>query len=717
WTAHEPPTLTDRSGRDVGRLNPFSRSETMAQGIGFQHYAYVLESQVRFKEAYYGYKGAVAQWRALQKSRGMIRPADFLDWAGSDAWAQDWPEGKGRLLLYDLLRRMTPPTNYRSISVSANTRFEKTVRRLVAEYRPHKIIETGTYLGRGTTTILWRALQAAGITEDVDFTTIEVNPEHHRQASDYFKIQGMTIRAELGLSLPRGLLPDKKQIESEFVRNKRDDIYYDHSDSERSERYLTETDFDVRDDLLSLALQRCDNRPDLILLDSAGHLGIHEFNLVRQRVKGPCHIILDDTHHCKHHLSMEAIRRDPRFEIIEESDEKFGFAVVKFTPVQSLIFARTDSIGDNILAGAMLPELRKHFSGANIHLVCQEQVAELFENCPYVDGILTIPNEHQWKEAADYESFRQKVRRLEPDLLINSVYSEHELSDPPGMEFIPRHRLFLTKLGIDTETSFIPEVWLSNEDRQFAQDIFKRHELDPHQTVVLFAGARTAIKQYQQWGIALADICKRHELRIIALGAEKDRLINQRQLEQLPYCNLNLCGQTSLRQAAAILKEARLAVGSDTSLAHMACAVGTDNVILLGGGHFGRFLPYSQHTSVICLPLDCYGCDWRCVHARNHCITDIRPQSIAAAVEFSLANPSAGPCVFAQQVISRTIDEGGSHQVDIRRWIDTGRVKLKNKNPFGLLFQLLHPHSIKRLIWKHACDPCLNKITPVSNIS
>ncbi|MEY4667562.1 MAG: hypothetical protein RL518_261 [Pseudomonadota bacterium] len=73
WAAHEPPRLiaTTRDGqrRDVGQLNPFTHRETENAGLVFQHMSYTTEAQVRFKEEYYGYKGAVERWRALQQDR------------------------------------------------------------------------------------------------------------------------------------------------------------------------------------------------------------------------------------------------------------------------------------------------------------------------------------------------------------------------------------------------------------------------------------------------------------------------------------------------------------------------------------------------------------------------------------------------------------------------------------------------------------------------
>ena len=47
----------------------FTRDETAAAGLVFNHYAYVLEEQVRYKEVRYGFKGAVEGWKRLQEAK------------------------------------------------------------------------------------------------------------------------------------------------------------------------------------------------------------------------------------------------------------------------------------------------------------------------------------------------------------------------------------------------------------------------------------------------------------------------------------------------------------------------------------------------------------------------------------------------------------------------------------------------------------------------
>jgi hypothetical protein len=55
-------------GKALWKGPSFSQDEMEACGAVFHHMAYVTEAQVAFKESYYGYKGAVAQWQVLQET-------------------------------------------------------------------------------------------------------------------------------------------------------------------------------------------------------------------------------------------------------------------------------------------------------------------------------------------------------------------------------------------------------------------------------------------------------------------------------------------------------------------------------------------------------------------------------------------------------------------------------------------------------------------------
>ncbi len=79
-------------------------------------------------------------------------------------------------------------------------------------------------------------------------------------------------------------------------------------------------------------------------------------------------------------------------------------------------------------------------------------------------------------------------------------------------------------------------------------------------------------------------------------------------------------GRTNLHELAALVREAAFLIGNESSGIHLAAAVGTPTVCILGGGHFGRFVPYQIEATCTGAPpqpvferMDCYGCNWHCI--------------------------------------------------------------------------------------------------------
>lgn len=84
---------------------------------------------------------------------------------------------------------------------------------------------------------------------------------------------------------------------------------------------------------------------------------------------------------------------------------------------------------------------------------------------------------------------------------------------------------------------------------------------------------------------------------------------------------LNWVGRTKLTQLAGVLAHAELLVANETSAVHIAAAVGVPSVCLLGGGHYGRFVPYDVEErderplpAVAVQHMACFHCDWKCIY-------------------------------------------------------------------------------------------------------
>jgi len=335
----------------------------------------------------------------------------------------------------------------------------------------------------------------------------------------------------------------------------------------------------------------------------------------------------------------------------------------------------------------MLEPIKAHYPGHDIVVVCQHQVAELYRACPYVAEVLEFNYRKLASDTAYLEEVVQRLRSVKADISIHSVYSRDIVGDLLALaseaprrivrygcteniaveqrnknnalftEVVPeidgweneldRNATFLNGLGIRHE-KLEPRIWISAEHDSFAESVLRSHALNPAKTIALFAGAQYDVRKSDVYGKALQRLCQREGYTVIALGTAQDFEINQINLEQCGARGTNLSGQTSLLQSAAILKHCRIAVGAETGLAHIACAVGCQNVIVLGGGHFGRFMPYSPLTSVAALPLECFGCNWSCSYRHAHCTKDLSPNTLEEAIVQTLLSKSYVPRIFMQ---------------------------------------------------------------------
>ena len=130
----------------------------------------------------------------------------------------------------------------------------------------------------------------------------------------------------------------------------------------------------------------------------------------------------------------------------------------------------------------------------------------------------------------------------------------------------------------------------------------------------------------------------------VVCGGDADRNLAEEACRRSSIPLLNWAGRTDLSQLSAILSDCRLLVTNDTSSAHIAAAVGAPTVCVLGGGHYGRFMPYEvEQTDERPLPtavvhhMPCFNCNWRCIYPRTEgkpvpCIDRVTVSQVILAI-------------------------------------------------------------------------------------
>lgn len=565
--------------------------------------------------------------------------------------------------------------------------FKQAIENVFLKFKPKKILETGTYLGEGTTRIIIESIIKANI-EQFIFYSVEVDRSKAEKAFINLSKRGLNKYVKIlnGLSVPKDILPTYDEIKKYTVDQiEFDNIIIDHHEFERAQKYYEETNYDnVVDDVIGKVLESFDYKLDFALLDSAGHIGFIEFKYLISKLKSPCVIALDDVNHIKHYKSLQYIKNDKRFQILYNENEKFGFAIAYFDPFKkiddipnidfvnkNILWIRLDSIGDTILSIGMIKHFKEKIDNCKITVLCQEHIKIIYDNCPYVDNIITIDKDKFYKNVEYRNDFLNSYLKNNFDICINSIYSRDVLIDllsttdnikykiafngdlsnikledklisdqkynylidlnKKNINELEKYSMFMAALGFDDYKSE-PWIWLNNEVINKVENFLIYNNIDKKYLITVFPGGQYSIRDYYNFHKVIELIENKELFTFVCLGSNREYNLIEDIKKNTNAKIINLAGKTDILEASTFVYFSKLAIGTETSFSHIACATETDNVIILGGGHFGRFFPYSDLSSIVVNPLDCYNCNWICKFNEPYCITQVKPELIAEAV-------------------------------------------------------------------------------------
>lgn len=206
--------------------------------------------------------------------------------------------------------------------VVASGSMKRQMANVIRELKPSLILETGTHTGLGSTKAILDTIQQLKLNTKV--ISIECNPLYVQRANENLKRHPKKSSLEIlcGISVPEGLLPDNVSYEG-----LPEGIIVDHVNPNE---YLKETVYE-KDNLMKEAIDKY-GFPELVILDSAGHMGTIEFDYLMSLMEGHSFtLIIDDTKHLKHFRTLEKIKVDESFELLIEGQEKFGYAIARHT--------------------------------------------------------------------------------------------------------------------------------------------------------------------------------------------------------------------------------------------------------------------------------------------------------------------------------------------------------------------------------------------------
>lgn len=154
--------------------------------------------------------------------------------------------------------------------------------------------------------------------------------------------------------------------------------------------------------------------------------------------------------------------------------------------------------------------------------------------------------------------------------------------------------------------------------------------------VAVHPGAGAPVKQWPagHWAAVAAHLMQARGASILLTGGGSEQALAADVGARVPGPTLNLAGQTSLGQLAAIYEQCDLVLGSDSGPLHLAVAAGAPTIHLFGPASAAKFGPWGDagHNVVLRSPFACAPCevlDWPPSALHHHgCMAAIDPQSV-----------------------------------------------------------------------------------------
>ncbi|RJP29701.1 MAG: lipopolysaccharide heptosyltransferase II [Candidatus Omnitrophota bacterium] len=337
-----------------------------------------------------------------------------------------------------------------------------------------------------------------------------------------------------------------------------------------------------------------------------------------------------------------------------------------------ILIVRTDRIGDVVLSTPVIKNLRNRFPSAYIAMVVSPQAKEIIDNNPYLDEVILYDKdkEHKgWQQSMEFAGLLAK-KKFDIAIILHPTNRMHLLTFlakipvrvgyDKKMGFLLSKKIKHTKqLGQKHELEYnldlLKAIGINAEDKELIfnirpeVEIWARHKLmnlgvkDNEKVIAIHPSASCPSKIWPHERFAqLADkLIEKYSFKVLIVAAAKDNYLAEKVMKEMYNEAINLSGETSVSQLAAILKRSVLFISNDSGPVHVASAVNTPVISIFGRNQAGlspkRWAPVGKKDKVLHKEVGCIQCLAHNCKKNFACLRAIGVEDVIRAVEEVLA--------------------------------------------------------------------------------
>ena len=327
-------------------------------------------------------------------------------------------------------------------------------------------------------------------------------------------------------------------------------------------------------------------------------------------------------------------------------------------PLRRILVRGVNWIGDAVMTTPALAALRSHFPQAEIVMLANPLVSELFEFHPDVDRVMIYDKKgwHQGVRGLWRMSRELRGERFDAAFLLQNAIEAALLALFAG---VPRRagyttdgrRLLLnypvpvtaadkqlhhtdyylgllTQLGIEGGDGRL-HLACTEVEQQWAQSTLQGDNVIAINPGAAYGSAKRWLpERFAEVGDGLAE---RYNARILLTGGPGEVEIGRDIAAAMQYRPLNLIGKTSVREMMSLLAHSQLLVTNDSGPMHVAAAFSTPIVAIFGPTDHTTTCPAAENVRIVRKPVDCAPCLLRQCPTDHRCMTAITAADVLTA--------------------------------------------------------------------------------------
>jgi ADP-heptose:LPS heptosyltransferase len=367
--------------------------------------------------------------------------------------------------------------------------------------------------------------------------------------------------------------------------------------------------------------------------------------------------------------------------------------VIDWSKVRRVLVVRLRSIGDTVLATPSLIALKRFLPQARVDILLEDWVAPLLEGFEHVDEVVAVGRGTKERLRTAW-----KLRRTGYDVVFNlhggttstfftrATGARHRVGYSDFQySFLYNHRLSsssdfwgtLVTHSAEQQLALLGHVGVPVDDRprssltvsdealhsvevrfegvkqsrelleyEYADGTFHRTVGAPGEAAtngdvlsnfaLIHPAAAFATKQWAPENFArVAEYLAARGIKRVAIAAKNESGVLRRLTEasRVPVLTLD---NLSLPEITALVSRAKLFVGNDSGIAHIAAAVGTPTAVIFGSSNRNHWRPWTDAPNEIvfeefaCQPCAGYECT---EFGEPNCILSVRPEKVITTVD------------------------------------------------------------------------------------